>query len=125
MKKILLYAPTWITALVILYLSLIRVPNNYIPTFNGFDKLAHSACYLVLALCFVLNLQKDNKYNKMWLFIVGLSVSLYGGIIELLQEYFFPPRTGDWIDLAADIIGCIAGIIIAIIITNICKQKKN
>ena len=30
---------------------------------------------------------------------------LYGGLMELLQEYYFPPRTGDWEDWIADIVG--------------------
>ena len=35
----------------------------------------------------------------------GLSLSLMGGILELLQEYCTTTRNGDWIDFLADVAG--------------------
>ena len=39
----------------------------------------------------------------MWLAVV-ISIA-YGGLTELMQEFFVPTRTGDWIDFLADILG--------------------
>jgi len=38
--------------------------------------------------------------------------TVYGGVIELLQKYYFPPRTGEWLDWVADILGATIGSII-------------
>jgi VanZ family protein len=38
---------------------------------------------------------------------------VYGGVIELLQENFFPPRTGDWSDWVADALGSVAAYFLA------------
>ena len=45
------------------------------------------------------------EYRKraMWLAVV-ISIA-YGGLTELMQEFFVPTRTGDWIDFLADILG--------------------
>lgn len=40
--------------------------------------------------------------------VIILSI-LYGIIMELLQEYFFPPRTGSVLDCLANSVGSIAG----------------
>lgn len=44
--------------------------------------------------------------------IVLLIGAIYGGVIELLQEYFFPPRTGDWWDWLADCTGALLAVIL-------------
>jgi len=33
---------------------------------------------------------------------------LYGGLIEIVQEYYFEGRYGDWFDLLADALGSLA-----------------
>ena len=48
------------------------------------------------------------------LWIVALAVPMvYGGVIEILQENFFYPRTGDWWDWLADIAGTVVGCVAA------------
>jgi transcriptional regulator with XRE-family HTH domain len=47
--------------------------------------------------------------GRLWLVAVILPIA-YGGIIEVLQEHFFYPRTGDWMDWLADCIGAWVGI---------------
>lgn len=43
---------------------------------------------------------------------------LYGGLIELVQHYYFPPRIGDWYDFLADLLGSLAALPIALIFKN-------
>jgi VanZ family protein len=59
-------------------------------------------------------LQWDSKIAGLnngprWLVIMILPI-LYGGLIEVLKERFFYPRTGDWMDWVADVLGVVLGI---------------
>ena len=54
--------------------------------------------------------------------LVTLIVSIaYGGLTELMQEYFVPLRTGDWMDFLADSIGALIGIVVFYLFF---RQKK-
>lgn len=100
----------------ILYLSLMRESRLHVPTFTGADKSAHFLMYVVLGAVWIWELlQTYNIKNKRW-FWACLYPILYGGMIELLQEYYFPPRTGDWVDWIADIGGTVVGVCITGII---------
>ena len=46
----------------------------------------------------------------MWLVAVAIPV-VYGGVIELLQEQFFYPRTGELLDWLADGVGVCMGLV--------------
>jgi len=67
--------------------------------------------YAVLA--FVLVLEATRKKNIGYYTLVILFPILYGGLLEILQHYFFPPRTGDWFDFLANAIGVLIGYFIA------------
>ena len=66
--------------------------------------------YLVLAAALVWTVNKPVKpaMAKYYLIVIALPV-LYGGALELIQQYFFPPRTGDWLDFLADAVGVLLG----------------
>jgi VanZ family protein len=36
----------------------------------------------------------------------------YGGVIELYQQYFLTDRYGDWVDMAANVVGAILGVVV-------------
>ena len=50
--------------------------------------------------------KKENvlNVNALLLYAVALP-TVYGGVIELIQQYCTVSRTGDWLDLAADFLG--------------------
>lgn len=104
------YWKSLLFAFLILYVSLIRVvPEIPIPLFPHFDKLVHFGLYFGLsALLFYDYSWKNERASslKKMLIIILLPV-LYGGVIEILQETFFPPRSADWFDFIADALGCI------------------
>ena len=105
-----------VLSLVILYLSILRsVPEIPEIQFLGADKLAHALMYFALSavVCYELYRQRyDFSDRKMRL--CGLIYPIaYGGLIELLQEYCFPPRTGDWFDWLADAVGAVAAYFLA------------
>ncbi len=103
-----IYGLSILSSLGVLYLSILRdVSPLHLPKIPYFDKVAHCGLYLVLSavICFELYRQRYTFSDKiMWAFGLCFPI-LYGGLMELLQEYYFPPRTGDWSDWIADIIG--------------------
>ena len=122
-KSILGYWKTIVVSGVILYLSLIRHPHVQLPTFTGLDKLIHCAMYFILASVWTSELQNHPIQRSKNIVLALLFPIVYGGAIELLQEYFFPPRTGDWWDWAADIAGTIIGFISIKIIWKIRRSS--
>jgi len=59
-----------------------------------FDKMVHFAMFYILALFIRGIAQLSVKQRIRW---IVFSV-LYAGLIELVQFFFIPLRSGDWID---------------------------
>lgn len=93
---------TILVAMAITALSLYPLDN--LPSVPGTDKTHHFIAYGALA--FPVALAKPEKWL---LFIVGFLV--YSGVIELVQPYV--NRYGEWLDLGANGLGLIVGILIA------------
>lgn len=111
-RKIINYGESIGIGGVILYLSLFRTISLDAPLFEGADKLVHFMLYYLLGAALAIDLYRAQVPIKK-LFIIAISVAtFYGGVIELLQEYYFPPRTGDWLDWIADIAGAIIGVVL-------------
>lgn len=99
----------WIT--VIFILSILPTKNLSTPiTIPHLDKVAHWGMFFIFAIFsyewihYSLHIRKRHI-----ILIIILSTTIYGGIIEWLQEaYFF--RTADFYDWLADIFGSICGI---------------
>jgi VanZ family protein len=68
------------------------------------DKLLHFVAYAGLAFLFAGTVPRRH-WGRV---IVGLL--LLGGGIELAQEFLTPTRTGEWLDMAANTAGVLAGI---------------
>jgi VanZ family protein len=136
------YSFSIVVAAVIFYVSILKpaqLPSD-ITLFAGADKLIHLLMYLGLGLMlnfevfrhYGLDSQSPNKKEgysrrlrvkpaarlcrlaqpRMTLFFVLAFPILYGGIIELLQANFFPPRTGEWLDFAANTTGVLLAYLI-------------
>jgi VanZ family protein len=106
------YLNSVLATVLVLYLSFAS-PNEFkkLPSFQipHADKIVHSAMYFLLAaaLCYdFLRTHRNVRFSK----IVFLSVCVIypvvlGGIIEFAQEAWFYPRSAEWLDWLADIIG--------------------
>lgn len=96
----------------ITYLSLARDSYVSIPSFVGSDKLAHLMMYMVLSAVILWDM-RSLKMDILWKAVVAIVFSsVFGGFIEIMQECFFYPRTGDWLDWLADCIGAICGFLL-------------
>lgn len=122
LKRLFHYIPTGIVALVIAYLSLVREPGIPMPLFSGWDKLAHFMMYGGLSAVMLLDVRRDGRLTRRMSVAVFAVCSLYGGVIEILQENFFYPRTGDWPDWLADCLGAAGGICVMLLLWKHLKK---
>jgi len=109
MKPRLPYVPTLVTAGVILGLSVCPQPVPPMPAIPYLDKAAHFAMYLVLGAVFSFDCLRNGQRPRTAFLLSAPAAAAYGGFIELLQQWCFPPRTGDWADFLADAAGALAG----------------
>ncbi len=122
MKRLCYYIPTVIIATVIAYLSLLREVRFSLPHFSGWDKLAHFVMYFVLAAVMLWDCRRAKMLSRRMSFVVFAVCSLYGGVIEVLQEKYFYPRTGDWLDWIADCLGVVCGMCVMLLLWKYRKK---
>jgi hypothetical protein len=95
----------------VIYLSFFKPPSVNIGVSN-LDKFAHFCMYAglsgILWIEFLRN-HRNNGYTALWRAWVGAALCpiLFGGIIEVLQEYMTSHRGGDWLDFFANTGGVI------------------
>jgi len=89
----------------ILYLSLMRMPKYNI-AISHIDKLQHCIAYFTLSISWLLNFYKQNKK-----YLVVISCILFGIIIEILQQTITSYRTGDYLDIIANSVGVLLGLL--------------
>jgi len=80
-------------------------PLSELPEVPGSDKTHHVIAYCVLVIPVVL------RKPRYWLVVVAGFV-VWSGAIELIQPYV--NRYGEWLDMAANVTGLMAGSILAI-----------
>lgn len=123
--KILDRIPRFLTSAVVtagvLYLTLAPRPfgSVRIPLFEGADKVVHFMMFFAMAFAYHFDFRRgkkpvDEARLMGWIFV---SLSAFGGLIELAQWKMWMGRSGDWYDLLADIAGAVYGIILAWLIS--------
>lgn len=123
--KILDRIPRFLTSAVViagvLYLTLAPRPfgSVRIPLFEGADKVVHFMMFFAMAFAYHFDFRRgkkpvDEARLMGWIFV---SLSAFGGLIELAQWKMRMGRSGDWYDLLADIAGAVYGIILAWLIS--------
>ena len=123
--KILDRIPRFLTSAVVtagvLYLTLAPRPfgSVRIPLFEGADKVVHFMMFFAMAFAYHFDFRRgkkpvDEARLMGWIFV---SLSAFGGLIELAQWKMQMGRSGDWYDLLADIAGAVYGIILAWLIS--------
>lgn len=123
--KILDRIPRFLTSAVVtagvLYLTLAPRPfgSVRIPLFERADKVVHFMMFFAMAFAYHFDFRRgkkpvDEARLMGWIFV---SLSAFGGLIELAQWKMRMGRSGDWYDLLADIAGAVYGIILAWLIS--------
>ncbi len=119
------YWKTILMAAIVFLLSVFdfsKVDN--LPKMKYNDKIIHLFLYSFLTFLLIFEswnevLKKSKNY--MYIFYLLTIPIIFGGIIELVQEFYFPPRTAEWFDWIADILGVALGGLISIFYL---KRKK-
>ena len=108
------YWKSFVLTAIICYLSFAQ-PSEFekIPKIKieHLDKIVHIIMYFALTL----TLLYEHKFHLKILPKVALYISypiLLGGCIEIAQQSWFYPRTGEWVDWLADILGTILALLI-------------
>ena len=111
-----LYGLSWVVGITIFYLCIARtLPVDHVPSFEGMDKFVHLLMYLGFAgaLCFDHYRIGVPFTSKRMIVMAVVFPILYGGLIEILQENFFPPRSGEWLDWLANSLGVVIGYLLS------------
>ena len=115
-----------ILILVIWYLSLFTPPKTELANVRFIDKWAHLLMYGSLAFVLWMEDWRVRKASPsmpraLALYIGPVAMS---GLIELAQAYCTTDRSGDWLDLAANAIGALAGIVLSGMLTRKMRKKS-
>lgn len=93
--------------------ALCAMPGKNIPdpgvNIPHLDKVVHFGLFFVMSLLIrnAFEYEAKRSLRLICLFCIIFAFA-YGGVLELLQHYFFN-RTGDWLDLLTDVAGGVAG----------------
>lgn len=121
------YWKTIVVCVLIFVLSTVTFKSiPHAPRFHNGDKLIHALMYAGLGFIAYYEYKKENFFRakyKYWLLYIFLFFVFFGGIIEILQENFFKPRTAEFADWIADIVGLIAGLVVGILFIKLKKQE--
>jgi len=105
------------TIVIILPITVLSLlPVDSLPLVPGTDKTHHFIAYGALA--FPIALARPDK----WLLII-MGFLGYSGVIELIQPYV--NRYGEWLDLGANGLGLVVGILIASFARSIILKEKS
>jgi VanZ family protein len=123
------YLLTIFIFLVITYLSLAQPPQLGILLFKGWDKVVHFCMYGILSAVFWVEFlikHRSKKANYIYAWIGGvLYPILFGGVIELCQQYITRYRSGDWWDFWSDMGGVVLATFFAWFILRPWIKKKS
>ena len=125
LKTALSYWKSILSVIIIVYLSF-APPSDFreMPKVNilFFDKIVHVALYLFLTIVLIFDFRSHNKFSKnnsIYIVQCILFPIVLGGCIEIAQDKWFYPRTAEWVDWLADILG----VTIALVVTLFYKRK--
>lgn len=114
---ILIFIATTLPSNVLPNTSLLKIPH--------FDKIVHFGLFFVLA---VFLLSENNRLRKLGgltpkAIAIAISVSaILGVLIELLQYFYLPTRSGSYWDFLANILGAIVAVGLYKMINRITKS---
>jgi len=117
-KKYWTFLPAVLFTAAVAYLSLTE--SAQAPSVALNDKLIHGLMYTVLAISWILPLKftiTNHQSPITHYAVVLLGTTVFGGLMELLQHFCTLTRSGEWLDLLADFVGALIGVIIIAIIT--------
>jgi len=100
-----------------------ELPHSSMFQIPYFDKMVHFGLFFIMGIFLCSEMNFQTKWKSMTIAIVALGIiGVYGGGIEILQHYYFDGRSGDPLDLFADMGG---GVISIVLYPSLKKQKDS
>lgn len=107
-------------SLIVLYLCLQPVKIKI--HIHNIDKIVHFCIYFLLAFLIIFTcIRERRRWPYMWALLYNF---LFGILIEVLQA-FTPVREFEFLDILANLLGTLAGVILALLVIFIGKICKN
>ena len=105
------YIPAAVLAVGIAVVSLME--NPHIPKeIQLSDKTMHALMYALLAISLAVAIFCNRHAAWRAALWTIVATTVYGGVMELLQAWCTRTRSGDWLDVAADLIGAVTGFVL-------------
>ena len=91
--------------------------SEHLPDFEFSDKLLHAGAYAVLGLLVYRAFNAAGKHTATArLVILSIVLTALYGASDEVHQYFVPSRSAEFLDFAADTIGAILGVMMALAI---------
>lgn len=125
-KPLLFIAITYSIVISILFF----IPGTDLPKVKikiyGLDKIIHAVIHFILINVWMLYfyVKKDFQFKANWVFQLFLLLLLFGIIVEILQGQPMVSRGSDILDVAANLVGSLLGILFFKIVKNNLKLKN-
>lgn len=84
------------------------------------DMVGHALMYTLFSLAIFIDLTWRGILKKKAYIACIVVPIIFGGAMELIQQYFFPPRSAEWIDFFSDSFG----VLIALLLIRMRKSIK-
>lgn len=108
--------------LFIFYLSFAKPASfNELNVINLTDKTAHYLVYVAYGMLLIFDYFRNNnaKFSKLsFILFCIISPIMLGGVIEIVQETYFKPRSAEWIDWFCDILGILTAWLLMYFLKN-------
>jgi len=106
MKQYLKFLPSVLVTIFIGVLLLMQMPKDVsMPHILNGDKYVHAFLFLVLSMVICFDAKRAELTNTPKYLLAAIWPMIWGGALELLQQYTTTYRTGSWWDWVADLIG--------------------
>ena len=102
--------PIIVYCLLIYYQSSIPAPEN-MPDIPYLDKMLHLGVYALLGALFLRALRTLKMKNTLALMILSMALASLYGMSDELHQYFVPARNAELMDILADMLGSILGVL--------------
>ncbi len=102
---------SFLILVLLIYLHFMQPPSIDI-SLTLVDKLAHFLMFFFTMMWFMYVTPKPHQL------LVGVSLILFGLVLEYIQMNFLPDRTFEWLDWIADGIGVVLSFFIVLVLTD-------
>lgn len=122
-KLVLVGAILW--TLLIFILCIVKSSDLPVITIANLDKVVHATFHFVFVVLWFLYFKEQfvSKFRtKAYVFAFALSV-FYGIVIEIIQQLFTTSRSADVLDVVANVVGALLGVIVVLVVQKVLNNK--